>query len=196
MGQIQNSLNQLFASGIGASLAASHSPYMKGREATKELRKTQAVRKERLSQLGQTINKPEVSPNVSDRLPMGGKETQYEKITPENERKLEQKIAKYETEGDKEVDARIEKETKQGAQTYSPYFEEMREITEAYNLGAAKLGEERLDLGEITKKEQDLAQQIKESLQRAYTTKEGILQTAQMRREYLQALRDKKKEVE
>lgn len=30
MGQIQNSLNQLFASGIGASLAISHSPYMRG----------------------------------------------------------------------------------------------------------------------------------------------------------------------
>ena len=194
MGQIQNSLNQLFASGIGASLAIAHSPYMKERQATKELHKTQAQRKERLSQLEQTISKPEVSPNVSMTLPIGGKETQYgeEKFTPKRESELEKKIAKYETEGDKEVDARIERETKQGAKAYSPYFEEMREITEAYNLGAAKLGEERLDLADITKKEQDLAQQIKESLQKAYTTKEGILNTAKMRREYLQSLKEAK----
>lgn len=36
MGQIQNSLNQLFASGIGATLAASHSPYVKGQQAIKQ----------------------------------------------------------------------------------------------------------------------------------------------------------------
>ena len=102
------------------------------------------------------------------------------------------KIQEYEASGDPEIEARIEKETKQATKTYSPYFEEMKEVAEAYNIGAAKLGEERLDLMEITIREQDLARQIKESLQKAYTTKEGILNTAQMRREYLKALRDKK----
>lgn len=38
MGQIQNQLNQLFASGVGASLAIAHSPYVKGQQ---EIRKAE-----------------------------------------------------------------------------------------------------------------------------------------------------------
>lgn len=191
MGVIQNSINQIFTSALGAGIAVQHSPYMK----TKELRNTQAARRERLTQLEQATAKGEAQPDISVGLPIGGKETQYEKITPERELELVKKIQEYEALGNPEIEARIEKETKQAAKTYAPYFQEMKEVAEAYNIGAAKLGEERLDLAEITTKEQDLARQIKESLQKAYTTKEGILNTAQMRREYLKALRDTKKEA-
>lgn len=40
MGQIQNSLNQLFASGIGASLAVSHSPYFQAQRGIRQAEQT------------------------------------------------------------------------------------------------------------------------------------------------------------
>lgn len=192
MGQIQNQLNQLFMAGLGAAVSFQKSPYMVEKKELAAMEKEQAARTERLSQLEGKIANPEAQPRVDIALPLGADELKYKTLTPARERLLDRKIKEFEEKGDPEIEKRIDRETAEAARPYSDYFKEMRDITEKYNIAAARLGTERLDMEDITRKEMDLSQQIREKLLTAYTSKEGILKTGPMRREFNAMMRSQK----
>lgn len=193
MGQIQNALNQIFTSTIGMGIAISHSPYMKERKETATIRKEQAGRQERIKQLEGSLGEVKGNPDITVPLPVGAKETQYEKLTPERERALEERIKEHNANPGEDFDARIKGEVKKGTKLAEPYLEELEDLYKGYNVASAHLGStERKDLGDIPAKRQIVEQRIQEDLLQAYTTKEGILNTAQMRREFLAELRRNK----
>lgn len=196
MGQIQNAINQIFTSAMGATLTATHSPYVKERKATATIRKEQARREERIKQLKGSLGEVKGNPDITVPLPVGAKETQYEKLTPERERALDERIKEHTANPSEDFDARIKGEVKKGTKLAEPYLEELEDLYKGYNVASARLGStERKDLGEIPQERQIVEQRIQEDLLQAYTTKEGILNTAQMRRELLAELRRKKEET-
>lgn len=188
MGQIQNAINQVFASGIGASLAVSHSHYMKERNFQKEGARRLTSINERVSQLHEHEKMDEVYPDVSKPLTLGGAEANMTRKPEKLERVLKDyEEGKIDPEKISELEARIKTETSSAMKGYKHYFQEERDLAEEYNTLQARLGsKERKDLGEIVQREEALAQRISESLRSAYTTKEGIMKTAQMRRALLE----------
>ena len=197
MGQIQNAINQIFTSTMGATLTAMHSPYVKERKATATIRKEQAGREERIKQLQGSLKEVRGNPDISVPLPVGAKETQYEELTPKREQALEERIKEHNANPGEDFDARIKGEVKKGTKLADPYLEELEDLYKGYNVASARLGStERKDLGDIPRQRQIVEQRIQEDLLQAYTTKEGILNTAQMRRELLAELRRKKEETD
>lgn len=187
MGQIQNAINQVFASGIGASLAVSHSPYVKEKNFQKEGARKLTSINERVSQLHEHQKMDEVYPDVSKPLTLGGAEANMTRKPEKLERVLKDyEEGKIDPEKISELNARIKTETSSAMKGYRDYFKEERDLAEEYNVLQARLGStERMDLGQIAQREEALAQRISESLRSAYTTKEGIIKTAQMRREFI-----------
>lgn len=189
MGQIQNAINQVFTSALGAGLAYQHSSYKKEQDFQKEGARKASALNERLGQLEQSSQiKPEdVYIDVSQNLPLRPKSLK-DTDTPGEKgiKRIEEAVKKYETEGNEAVDERIRRETKQQSAEYKPYFTERKELSEEYNTLMARLGkEERKDLGEIVQQENMLSQTISGELRKAYTTKEGILNSMKLRREYM-----------
>lgn len=166
MGQIQNSLNQLFASGIGASLAAANSPLVKGQRAIKE------------------FNAPIKAARNVVLEGYAGKTGQFSTIEGdiENAKSLEE-LKKIH----KDMNTAIEgyhSATKHLNDLYTQQDETiLRQGTRAQKEDLLSDREERftrtgtLDYGQQTEGEKALS-----SLQKAYESKRGILMAATQRR--------------
>ena len=192
MGQIQNAINQIFTSSLGMGLAINHSPYMKERAFQKEGVRRGAEIKERLGQLQAGVpNEPTPTLDPSQPLPIAGKINPRTHYKPENaleeEANIIEAVSKYETDLEKqaEVGHALEKEAKAYTSQYKANFQEQTELSEEYNTLMARLGKaERLDLGEISKSESELARKVSDSLRKSYTTVEGIKNAVKLRRQY------------
>ena len=192
MGQIQNAINQIFTSAMGATLTETHSPYMKERAFQKQGARRGAEIKERLGQLQAGVPKdPTPSLDPSQPLPIAGKINPRSHYKPENALKEEQDIIqaveKYETdlEDQAKVGHLLEKEAKAYTSQYKDNFQEQTELSEEYNTLMARLGEaERLDLGAISQSESELARKVSDSLRKSYTTVEGIKNAVKLRRQF------------
>lgn len=185
MGQIQNAINQVFTSALGAGLAYQHSPYAKNQE---KIRKAGAI-KEQISQTQakQTPAEGQIVPNVgpgTDALPLGADVvTQYKK----NPEKLESLVKLYEEgklpEKEQKVEERVSADAKTYEKEFSPYFAEEKRLTEEYNTIMAGLGrdKDKFSIADISKREQELAKKIADSLRQSYTSVEGIKNTNALR---------------
>lgn len=174
MGQIQNAINQVFTSGLGASLAISHSPYVQGQRAIKEAKNITQTRKSALEVL--TGNKEKKEPGlvglteavIKDAKTLGELEKRYKSTQT-----LEPMLKKaYQGVNEAKI-AEATISAQKG--TYSQ----------------RKEGQEFLAGADIISEPEVLAQksatQTLNSLKKAYESKRGILMSAVQRRNMAQS---------
>lgn len=178
MGIIQNAINQTMSSAFALGIGASRAPYVKeARKQSKGLKEAGrlegALGKARSSQVV-----GEIKPDVSQAPPVS--------------KKLDEKLAELE-EGknpklQQEINKRITTETEGYMKQVKGYFDEERNLSKEYNQLMASLDKPyRLSIGDIDKKEQELAKTITDSLRKSYSTKEGIMETNRLRRKWIEA---------
>lgn len=183
MGIIQNAINQTMSSAFALGIGASQAPYVQeARKQSKGLK--EAGRLEGAlgtARSNQAIR--EIKPDITQAPPIS--------------KKIDEKLAELEEGKNPKLQQEINKRVSTEAETYikrvKGYFDEERNLSKEYNQLMASLGKpDRLSIGDIDKREQELAKTITDSLRKSYSTREGIENTNRLRREWAEAQKAQK----